>query len=98
TATSGVRSGSASVCVTGPLSVTPPSIAITAGRTAQLTASNTSGGTVTYVSSATNIATVDATGLVRGVGVGQSTITTRLTAASGTQTVTTPVTVSAAGI
>jgi hypothetical protein len=98
TATSGVRSGTASVCVTGPLSVTPPSIAITAGRTAQLTASNTSGGTVTYVSSATNIATVDATGLVRGVGVGQSTITTRLTAASGTQTVTTPVTVSAAGI
>jgi uncharacterized protein YjdB len=98
TALSGLRVGTATVCVVGPLVVTPSSVAITAGRTAQLTATNVSGGAVSYASSAPAIATVDAAGLVRGVGVGQATITTTLTAASGTQTVTTPVSVAAAAI
>ena len=98
TATSGGRTGTANVCVTGPLRVQPTSLQLTAGRTGQIVASGVTGGVLTYASSATGIATVDATGLVRGVGVGQATITTTFTAPSGSQSATTAVVVSAAGI
>jgi uncharacterized protein YjdB len=98
TATSGARTGTASVCVTGPLRVTPTALPLTAGRTGQISATGVTGGTLTYSSSATSIATVDASGLVRGVGVGSATVTTTFTAPSGTQTATTAVTVAAASL
>lgn len=97
TATSTNRTGTATICVVGPLEVTPSSVSILAARTAQITAS-ASGGNVSFSSNATSIATVEASGLVHGVGIGQATITTTLTAASGTQTATTLVTVNAGGI
>ena len=98
TATSGARTGTATVCVTGPLRVQPTSLALTAGRSAQIAASGVTGGTLTFASSATSIATVDNGGLVRGVGVGQATITTTFTGPSGSQSATTTVNVSAANV
>jgi len=98
TATSANRTGDAAVCVVGPLRVSPTSVTVTAGRTAQLSVQNVSGGTVSYVSNAPAIATVDATGLVRGVGVGQTTIVTTLTGGSGSQSVSTPVSSTAASV
>lgn len=98
TATSGNRTGTAAVCVVGPLAVSPTSLSITAGRSGQLTVANSSGADVSFASSATSVATVDGSGLVRGAGIGQATVTTTLTAASGTQTASTPVTVTAGGI
>jgi uncharacterized protein YjdB len=93
TATSGARTGTATVCVTGPLRVLPAPLSIVAGRTAQLSASGVTGGTLSYISSAAPIATVDANGLVRGVSVGQATITVTFTAPSGTDIAPVPVTV-----
>ena len=98
TARSANRSGTAPVCVVGPLSDVPPTLAITAGQTAQLSPSGTSGATVAYTSDKANIATVSGSGLITGVGVGEARITTTLTAASGSQEATTVVTVSAASI
>ena len=98
TATSGNRTGEAPICVVGPLRVSPTSVSINAGRTAQLTALNATGGTVSYVSNAPAIATVDASGLVRGVGIGQTTVVTTLTGASGSQSVSIPVSITAAAV
>ena len=98
TATSGVRTGTANVCVTGPLRVSNAALSLVAGRTVQIAATGTGGGTVSYSSGAPSIATVDGAGLVRGVGVGQATITVRLTGASGSETLPVTVTVSASSI
>ena len=98
TATSGGRTGRTTICVIGSLRVLPSSLSITAGRTGQLSASGETGGALSYASSAPAIATVDATGLVRGLTVGQAVITTTLSASSGTQSVTTPVTVTAGSV
>jgi len=53
---------------------------------------------LSYASAAPAIATVDANGVVRGVGLGQTTVTVTLTGASGTQAVLVQVAVSAAGL
>lgn len=59
-----------------PASVTPSSVSGTAGGTQQLTVGKgTSTGAVTYKSSNTAVATVNASGLVTRVAVGEATIT-----------------------
>ena len=98
TATSGNRTGTATVCVTGPLRVIAPKQTIVAGETMTLTATGTSGGTLTFASSATSVATVDANGVVRGVGLGAATITATLRAASGSESVPIAITVNAASV
>lgn len=97
TATSGNRTGTATVCVTGPLRVGQGTLSVIAGQTVQIVASGVTGGALSYVSSAPTIATVDAAGLVRGVGIGQATITVTFTAPSGTDSQPVRVTVIAAG-
>lgn len=97
-ATSGNRSGTLTVCVTGPLRVSNPNLSVTAGRTVQIATSGATGGSLTYTSSAPAIATVDGNGLVRGVGLGQAIVTATLTAASGTQSVPVQVAVGAAAV
>lgn len=98
TATSEGQSGTAIVTVTqAPVStvtITPPGASITAGKTSQLTATlkdangNTlTGRTITWSSSATNIATVSSSGLVTGVAVGTATITATSEGKSGTANV-----------
>jgi len=95
TATSEGQSGNATVTVTqAPVStvtVTPPGVSVTAGKTSQLTATlkdangNTlTGRTITWSSSANNIATVSSSGLVTGVAVGTATITATSEGKSGT--------------
>lgn len=68
------------VAVTG-VSVTPASVSVKAGLTAQLTAtispSNASNQSVTWSSSNTAVATVSATGLVTGIAAGTATITVK---------------------
>jgi adhesin/invasin len=98
TATSGNRTGTAVVCVVGPLVVTPQSLSIVAARTSQLSVANAAGATLSFASNAPGVATVDAAGLVRGVSIGQATITTTLTGGSGSVTATTPVTVTAGSV
>jgi len=98
TATSGNRTGSATVCVTGPLRVTPTTVSVLAARTSQLAATGVTGGTVTYASANATIATVDANGLVRGVGVGNTTVNVTFTAPSGTDVVSVPVSVNASAV
>jgi uncharacterized protein YjdB len=98
TATSGNRTGTAAVCVVGPLAVTPQSLSIVAARTSQLSVANAGGATLSFASNAPGVATVDAAGLVRGVSIGQATITTTLTGGSGSVTATTPVTVTAGSV
>lgn len=97
-ATSANRSGTASVCVVGPLGNVPTSLVVTAGQTAQLSSSGAAGANLSYTSDNTNVATVSGSGLVTGVGLGQAKITTTLTAASGSQSAATTVTVNAASI
>ena len=64
------------------LSVSPTSVSIKAGNTAQLTSTVTgadsavlSAAKVTYTSNATGVATVDSTGKITGVAAGDATIT-----------------------
>src|SRR5688572_16798318 len=97
-ATSANRSGTAPICVVGPIGDVPATLALTAGQTAQLSPSGTANATVGYTSDNTGVATASISGLITGVGVGQATITTTLTAASGSQPATTVVTVNAASI
>ena len=58
------------------LTATPVSATLSVGGTQQITASATSTGAITYTSSNTNVATVNASGLVTAVGIGNATITT----------------------
>jgi uncharacterized protein YjdB len=97
TATSGTRTGSASICVIA-LRALLDNRTIVAGRTAQISVGGATGGTVSFESDATSIATVNANGLIRGVTVGQATITVRLTAASGTDEASFPITVTAGSV
>ena len=76
------------------ITVTPTEDEIEIGDTVQLSATTEpSGRTVTWTSSDTAVATVDATGLVTGVAAGSATIT----ATSGTKSATAVVTVVSAG-
>jgi len=86
TATSEGQTGNAVVTVlpvpVASVSIQPPSASVTAGKTSQLTAvtkdanGNTlAGRTVTWSSSATNVATVSSSGLVTAVAVGTTIIT-----------------------
>jgi uncharacterized protein YjdB len=98
TATSGNRTGVVTVCVTGPLRVGATSLSLVAAQTAQISATGVSGGSLSFASSAPTIASVDPSGLVRGVGVGQATITVTFTAPSGNQSLPVQVTVTAASL
>jgi hypothetical protein len=98
TATSGNRTGTATVCVTGPLRVTAPKTSLVAGEAMTVTTTGTTGGTVSFASNATSVATVDAAGIVRGVGIGQATITATLRAASGSESGSVSITVSPASV
>jgi uncharacterized protein YjdB len=98
TATSGNRTGTATVCVTGPLRVTPSVVPVVAGRTTQLVVSGVTGGTIAYATANAAVATVDANGLVRGVGIGNTTVTVTFTAPSGTDVATVQVSVGAAAV
>jgi uncharacterized protein YjdB len=98
TATSGLRTGTATVCVTGPLRVTQTNLTVIAGQTVQISATGVTGGVLSYASSAPTIASVDASGLVRGIGVGQSTVTVTFTGPGGAQSLPVQVTVNPASI
>ena len=102
TASGGGYSASCVVTVTAPaatgVSVSPATVSLKPGKTAQLTATVTPTGadqTVTWASSNTNAATVDSNGLVTGVAEGTATITatTGSYTATCTVTVTDPITV-----
>jgi uncharacterized protein YjdB len=99
TATSEGKSGTSTITVTNaPVStvtVTPNPSSVNVGLTTTLTAtlkdanSNTlTGRSVTWQSSNTNIATVNASGVVTGVGVGTATITATSEGKSGTSALT----------
>jgi hypothetical protein len=79
------------------ISLSPATLAIVSGRSAQLNTtvvpSNASNRSVTYSSSNTAVATVNASGLVTGVAAGSATITARTQ--DGNKTVTAAVTVNA---
>jgi O-glycosyl hydrolase len=79
------------------VAMNPTAVSISAGDTTQLTAtvapSNASNKNVTWSSSNTNVATVNATGLVSGVAAGTATIT--VTTVDGTKTATSVITVAA---
>jgi uncharacterized protein YjdB len=96
-AASGGRTGSASICVIA-LRASLDNGTIVAGRTAQISVSGATGGTVSFASSATAIATVSANGLIRGVSVGQATVTVKLTAGSGTDEASFAITVTAGSV
>jgi uncharacterized protein YjdB len=98
-ATSDGVSGSAAVTVTEPsvasVTVSPSSASVAVGSAVQLTATvkdgagNTlSGKTVTWSSSNSSLATVDAAGLVRGVAAGSVTVTATSDGVAGTSTIT----------
>jgi uncharacterized protein YjdB len=93
TATSGNRTGTLTVCVTGPLRVASTTITLTVGQTAQIGATGVTGGTLTYASNATSVATVDGSGVVRGVSPGNATVTATFTGPSGSQSISVRVTV-----
>ncbi|MBC7935140.1 MAG: Ig-like domain-containing protein [Rhizobacter sp.] len=84
------------VPVTG-VTVSPTTASISAGATVQLTATvnpaNATNQTVSWSSSNTAVATVNATGLVSGVAAGSATIT--VTTQSGSRTATSTITVTA---
>ncbi|MFC5193156.1 Ig-like domain-containing protein [Algoriphagus aquatilis] len=92
-----VVNSSSPVAVTG-VSLSPTTASIRTGGTQQLTATlaptNATNKTVTWSSSNTSVATVNATGLVTGVGSGTSTIT--VTTQDGNKTATSTITVSCA--
>ena len=96
TATSAGITGTAPICV-ALFKVTPATVSVAVNQSIPLTVS-ASGGTVTFTSSAPQVATVDSNGVVRGVSIGKATITGTLTAASGSQSAPIAVTVSAATI
>jgi len=98
TATSEGKTGNAAVTVPVPVAsvaVSPASATVANGNTVQLTATtldasgNTlTGRTVTWVSGATGVATVSATGLVTGVAVGSATVTATSEGQSGQSAIT----------
>lgn len=102
TAMSEGQSGSTTVTVqplppppVASVAVTPPSSTVLVNATTQLTATMSdangavlSGRAVTWATSAPGVATVSATGLVRGVAAGQATITATSEGQSGTASVT----------
>ena len=99
TGTSGGKTGTAEVTVTpipvASVSVTPSNPSVTLGRSVTLTAqalgSNgqvLAGRTVSWSSSATNIATVTSTGVVSGVGLGSAVIFASVDGVLGHTTVT----------
>ena len=103
TARSEGKAGTAVVTVTAPtapvatVSVSPSAPTVAINATQQLTATMKdangavlTGRTVTWQSSATGVATVDGSGLVRGVAAGTATITATSEGKSGTATVTVP--------
>lgn len=102
TATSEGQSGSSTVTVQAPapvatVTVSPSSANVAIGGSAQLSAVTKDAGgnvltgrTITWSSSATNIATVSGTGLVSGVASGQATITATSEGQSGTSMITVP--------
>ena len=71
------------------VSVTPPTASVMVGQQIQLAATTNATGPVTWSSSNTAIAIVDATGLVMALGLGQVTITATSGEASGTAALTT---------
>ena len=98
-ATAGGKTGSATVTVTAvpiaSVTVSPPSLTISPGQTATLTATMTdaSGGaltgrTVAWTSSSTSVATVSAAGVVTAIAPGSATITATSEGMSGTAAVT----------
>ncbi len=103
TATADGQSASAAVTITPVLAasvtVTPATATLSAGQTAQLTATaRDSAGNVltrpiTWSSSAPTVATVSATGLVSALAAGSATITATADGRSGSATVTVPVVV-----
>lgn len=73
------------------IDVTPATSARTVGQTQQLTVARTpsnAGGTVTYLSSAPSVATVNSSGLVTAVAAGSATITASLNGHTDTCVVT----------
>jgi uncharacterized protein YjdB len=99
TARSGDRAGTSVITVQIPpvasVAVNPPSSTIAVNGTVQLSATlrdangaQLSGRTVTWQTSAAGIATVDGSGLVRGVAAGQATITATSEGKTGTATIT----------
>ena len=101
TATSEGHSASAAITVTSPpapvasVTVAPETASLVSGQTIQLvaTAKDASGAVltgriVTWSSSNTNVATVNASGVVEGRGVGSATITATSEGKSGTATIT----------
>ena len=98
-ATSQNKSGSATASVTNvpvaSMTLSPGTASVTAGATTQLTATPRdlsgnplTGRTVTWASSNTSVATVNASGLVTGVVGGSATITATSEGQSGTATIT----------
>ena len=98
-ATSEGQTGTAALTVTpvpvASVSVTPTSASVTAGQTIQLAATEQdasgnvlSGRVVTWSSSNTSLATVSASGLVRGMAAGSVTITATSEGKTGTAAVT----------
>jgi uncharacterized protein YjdB len=98
TATSEGTDGTAAVIVTlvpvASVAVTPASLTVLAGSTAQLTAvakdsagNVLTGRSITWTSNATGVATVSASGLVGGVSAGNATITATSEGKSGTAVV-----------
>jgi uncharacterized protein YjdB len=98
TATIEGKAGTAAVTVTpagvATVEVTPVAPSVSAGQTVQLTATAQdangkvlTGRTFTWVSSATGVATVTGSGLVRGVAPGSATITATSGGKSGTASV-----------
>lgn len=60
------------------LSVSPAFLTLAMGDEQQITATATSTGSISYESDNTNVATVDESGLITAVGVGNATITTSI--------------------
>jgi PKD repeat protein len=98
TATSEGKSGSAAVTVTpvpvATVAVTPPSSSIQVGGMVALTATPRdangnplTGRTITWLSNASGVASVDGGGLVRGLAAGSATITATSEGKTGTATV-----------
>lgn len=71
------------------VTVTPPMASVMVGQQIQLAATTNATGAVTWSSSNMAIATVDSTGLVMALGLGQVTITATSGEASGTAALTT---------
>jgi LPXTG-motif cell wall-anchored protein len=68
------------------MGISDTAVTLTGGTTHQLSASNVLTGSVSWNSDNTNVATVDATGLVTAVGAGTATITATSTPGGGADT------------